>query len=54
MRLWLWKSLRAAAIAPEAGRFAVTDTIERIGGAKPKTFEAFVREHRHELAAPAA
>ena len=50
----LWKSLRAAALAPEAGRFAVTDTIETIGGAKPKTFEAFVREHRDELATPAA
>ncbi len=47
----LWKSLRAAALAPEAGRFAVTDTIERIGGARPKTFETFVREHRDELAA---
>ena len=49
----LWMSLRGAAIAPEAGRFAVTDTIERIGGAKPTTFEAFVREKRHELAAAA-
>ena len=47
----LWKSLRAATIAPEAGRFAVTDTIEKIGGAKPKTFEQFVREHRQEFAA---
>jgi hypothetical protein len=49
----LWKALRAASIAPEAGRFAVTDTIEKIGGAKPKTFEQFVREHRQEFAAPA-
>jgi uncharacterized protein YbjT (DUF2867 family) len=48
----LWRSLRGAALAPEAGRFAVTDTIERIGGARPKTFEAFVREHRRELEAP--
>jgi len=47
----LWKSLRAATIAPEAGRFAVTDTIEKIGGARPKTFEQFVREHRQEFAA---
>jgi hypothetical protein len=45
----LWRSLRGAAVAPEAGRFAVTDTIENIGGG-PKTFEAFVREDRHELA----
>lgn len=50
----LWKSLRAAAIAPEAGQFVVTDTIEKIGGVKPKTFEQFVREHRQEFAAPAA
>jgi len=49
----LWKSLRGAALAPEAGRFAVTDAIEKIGGAKPKTFEAFVRENRQELAARA-
>lgn len=49
----LWMSLRGAAIGPEAGRFAVTDTIERIGGAKPTTFEAFVRENRHELAVAA-
>jgi hypothetical protein len=34
-----------------AGRFAVTDTIEEIGGAKPKTFEKFVREQQSELAA---
>ena len=47
----LWRSLRGAAIAPEAGRFAVTDTIATIGGASPKTFEAFLREHRQELAA---
>jgi len=46
----LWKSLRAAGLSPEAARFAVTDTIEKIGGARPKTFEAFVREQQHELA----
>jgi uncharacterized protein YbjT (DUF2867 family) len=48
----LWKSLRAASLSAEAGRFAVTDTIEEIGGAKPKTFEQFVREQQSELAAP--
>jgi len=47
----LWKALRAASLSAEAGRFAVTDTIERIGGAKPKTFEQFVREQQSELAA---
>jgi uncharacterized protein YbjT (DUF2867 family) len=50
----LWKSLRAASLSAEAGRFAVTDTIEEIGGAKPKTFEQFVREQLSELAAPIA
>jgi hypothetical protein len=45
----LWKALRAASLSPEAGRFAVTDTIEKIGGTKPKTFEAFVREQQNEL-----
>jgi hypothetical protein len=50
----LWRSLRGAALAPEAGAFAVTDTVEAIGGAPPKTFEAFVREHRREFDAPAA
>ena len=48
----LWKALRAASLSAEAARFAVTDTIEKIGGAKPKTFEQFVREQRSELAAP--
>lgn len=46
----LWKSLRAASLSAEAARFAVTDTIEKIGGAKPKTFEQFVRERQSELA----
>jgi uncharacterized protein YbjT (DUF2867 family) len=50
----LWKSLRAASLSEEAARFAVTDTIEKIGGAKPKTFEQFLREQQSELAAPPA
>jgi uncharacterized protein YbjT (DUF2867 family) len=51
----LWKSLRMAGLDPERARFAVTDTIEKVGGAKPKTFEQFVREQQKELAAqPAA
>ena len=51
----LWKSLRAASLSPEAGRFAVTETIEKVGGARPKTFEQFVREQQKELATqPAA
>lgn len=47
----LWKSLRAASLSAEAARFAVTDTIEKVGGAKPKSFEQFVRERQSELAA---
>lgn len=47
----LWKSLRAASLSAEAARFAVTDTIEKVGGAKPKSFEQFVREQQSELAA---
>jgi len=37
----LWRSLRTSP-AP----FVVTDTIEKLGGRKPKTFEEFVREQR--------
>jgi uncharacterized protein YbjT (DUF2867 family) len=50
----LWKALRAAGLDPEAARFAVTDTIEKLGGAKPKTFEAFVRESLGQLLAKSA
>jgi uncharacterized protein YbjT (DUF2867 family) len=45
----LWKALRAAGLDPERARFAATDTIEKLGGAKPKTFETFVRESQGEL-----
>ena len=40
----LWRSLRASSLAPELARYAVTDTIAKVGGARPKTFEEFVRE----------
>jgi uncharacterized protein YbjT (DUF2867 family) len=50
----LWRAIRAAAIDPKDPNFAVTDTIERIGGAKPKSFEAFVREAQGELLAKSA
>jgi uncharacterized protein YbjT (DUF2867 family) len=50
----LWKALRAASISPEAGRFAVTDTIEKIGGARPTSFEQFVREQQNELSSQPA
>jgi uncharacterized protein YbjT (DUF2867 family) len=47
----LWRSFRTFNQPRAAGRFAVTDTIETIGGAKPKTFEAFVREEQKNLIA---
>jgi uncharacterized protein YbjT (DUF2867 family) len=50
----LWRALRGAAIDPGDPRYAVSDTIEKIGGAKPKTFEAFVRESQSELLAKSA
>lgn len=50
----LWRAIRAAAIDPRDARYAVTETIETIGGAKPKTFEAFVRESLGELLAKSA
>jgi uncharacterized protein YbjT (DUF2867 family) len=50
----LWKALRSAAIDPGDARYKVSETIETIGGAKPKSFEAFVREGQHELLAKTA
>jgi uncharacterized protein YbjT (DUF2867 family) len=50
----LWRALRGAAIDPTDPRYAVSDTIEQIGGAKPKTLEAFVREGQTELLAKSA
>jgi uncharacterized protein YbjT (DUF2867 family) len=47
----LWRAIRSAAIDPNDPRFAVSGTIETIGGAQPKTFEAFVRERQGELRA---
>ena len=48
----LWRAIRGAAIDPKDPRYAVTGAIEKIGGAAPKTFEAFVRELQGELSAP--
>ena len=50
----LWRAIRAAGIDPNDPRYGVTDTIEKIGGAKPNSFEAFVRKHQNELAPAAA
>jgi uncharacterized protein YbjT (DUF2867 family) len=49
----LWRAIRSAAIDPNDPNYAITDTIEKIGGAKPKSFEDFVREGQRELAMPA-
>lgn len=49
----LWQAFRTFGLRPDAARFAITDTIETLGGAKPKTFEAFVREEKSTLAAEA-
>lgn len=48
----LWRTFRGFAHNPQP--LAVTDTIEKIAGAKPKTFEAFVREEQAALKAEAA
>jgi valyl-tRNA synthetase len=44
----------AVAVNPNDPRYAITETIETIGGAKPKSFEAFVREGQGELLAKSA
>jgi uncharacterized protein YbjT (DUF2867 family) len=48
----LWRTFRGFAQNPQP--FTVTDTIEKLGGAKPKTFETFVREEQDALKAEAA
>jgi uncharacterized protein YbjT (DUF2867 family) len=50
----LWKALRSAAIDPNDPRYKASETIESIGGARPKSFEAFVREGQSELLAKAS
>jgi uncharacterized protein YbjT (DUF2867 family) len=50
----LWRAIRGAAIDPNDPRYAITEAIETIGGARPKTFEAFVRESQGELLAKSA
>jgi uncharacterized protein YbjT (DUF2867 family) len=50
----LWKALRSAGLDPDRAQFAVTDTIEKLGGARPRTFEAFVRDGQSELLAKIA
>jgi uncharacterized protein YbjT (DUF2867 family) len=50
----LWKALRSAAIDPTDPNYAVSETIEKIGGAKAKSFEAFVREGESEFSTKSA
>jgi len=50
----LWRALRAMGERRQPERFEITDTIEKLGGAKPKTLETFVREDHTALAAEAA
>jgi uncharacterized protein YbjT (DUF2867 family) len=50
----LWRALRSAAIDPSDPNYGVSQTIERVGGTKPKTLEAFVREAQGELLAKSA
>jgi uncharacterized protein YbjT (DUF2867 family) len=50
----LWRAIRGAAIDPKDPNFTVTDSIEKIGGARPKTFETFVREGQSDLLAKSA
>jgi hypothetical protein len=49
----LWRFFRTVGLDPESGGYAITDTIEILGGAKPKTFEAFMRQERSALMAQA-
>jgi uncharacterized protein YbjT (DUF2867 family) len=45
----LWRAFRS-----EAGRFEIPDTIERLAGQQPKSFETFVREQHSAFTAQAA
>jgi uncharacterized protein YbjT (DUF2867 family) len=47
----LWRAFRASGANPKSARYAITDSIETLGGTKPKTFEEFVREDLDSLAA---
>ena len=49
----LWRAIRAAGIDPNDPEYGVSGTIETIGGARPNSFEGFVRKHQNELAAAA-
>lgn len=42
----LWRFLRESGLRGERTQYAVTDTIEKWGGVRPKTLEEFLREDR--------
>jgi hypothetical protein len=42
----LWRALRTAGRGLDASRSEITNTIEKVGGAKPKSCEEFVREEQ--------
>jgi len=46
----LWRAIRSAGIDPRDPKYGVSATIEKIGGASPKSFDAFLREPREDLA----
>jgi uncharacterized protein YbjT (DUF2867 family) len=48
----LWRFFRQSSFQPDAFRSEITETIKTLGGADPKSFEAFVREEQGVLSAP--
>jgi uncharacterized protein YbjT (DUF2867 family) len=42
----LWRFFRQSGLVPDAFRSEFTETVKILGGADPKTFEAFVREEQ--------
>lgn len=42
----LWRFFRHSGLRPDSAGYQITDTIETLGGAKPKSFEAFLREQQ--------
>jgi uncharacterized protein YbjT (DUF2867 family) len=45
----LWRFFRTTGLTPESDDYAIPDTIETVGGVRPKTFEAFMREEQTAL-----
>lgn len=47
----LWRFFHTSDLTPNSDEYAIPDTIAAIGGAKPKTFEAFVRKEQSAFVA---